>query len=365
MGIYQRLSGSRFYGIASCGLVATGLALAVVFCSCRDKVVEPNPEPKDYKVYFSSETAGSPMLFTFHTATLAIDSAYIPWGSLGGVTVSATGKRLYINDGISVHVVDASTLSPIAELPYPSRCPVAVSPDDRLVAITGEDLTILRTADYSVVFSDTDVSYQGAFSSDSKTFFCSVGIGPGSVGVVYSVDLSRQPYRVRHKSFSDGSVLQVVPSHNDTKWYLYLSVGSQVAAFEVYDVCTDSVIFRDLVIPGLGQLALTPDNRYVFYTNEGRLIFGPLPPLGFKIYDVLTNSAEQIIDSSWFTIEEGWISVPSYLAVTPDRRSLVMMSGLSSAQVLYLYDIPTGELLYRWIGFPRTFRNLSVMLARS
>jgi hypothetical protein len=344
------------------------LVFSLLVVSCHDKGVEPNGVPIDYRVYFSSETTGSPKLFAFHTTTLAIDSTSIPFGSLGGVTVSANGDRLYINDGIKVHVLDASTLEVITELPYPSLSPVAVSPDDRLVAITGNDLTIFRTSDYSVVFSDTDITRQGMFSSDSRVFFCPAGESSLAPRVVYSVDLAHRPYRVNHKAFSDGSVAEVVPSHDNAKWFMYLRIGTLVSAFEVYDVRADSVIFRTALRPGSGRLVLTPDNRYVFYTNPGGGLIGPPPPSGFSVYDVRANTAREIIDTSFFDGVYGdsvaWWSPPTYLAVTPDGRWLVMMSGMMTAQAVYLWDISAERPVYRWMGYTRQFYNLSVRLTR-
>lgn len=343
-------------------LLVAILGTATFFCfACRDKGVEPNSVPRDYKVYFSSETAGSHKLFTFHTGTLEVDSADLPWGSFGGVTVSADGKRLYINTAVTVHVVDAATLSPVAELPYRSFEPVAVSPDNRLVAITGDDLTILRTSDYSVLFSDTNETYGGAFSSDNKMFFCPALPSSHSLAVVYSVDLSRRPYRVTRKGFN-GHVVEVVPSHDQSKWFVYSNTSSWSSLFEVYDVDSDSVVFRDVLTPGFGHLALTPDDRYVFYTNPGRGIGAP-PPSGFLVYDVRTNSSTAIIDTDFFRGGDDstgwWKSAPAYLTVTPDGRWLVMMSGLMTGQVIYLWDIPADRPVFRWRGFPRQFYNLS------
>lgn len=351
-------------GLQSAALAAA-MGWAVLCGGCREKPVEPKPEPSDNKMYFSSETAGFPKLFALNTTTLAIDSVDIPWGSLGGVTVSARGDRLYVNDGSKVHVINASTMSLIAELPYPSLSPVAISPDNRLVAITGQDLTILRTSDYSVVFFDTNISYNGVFSSDSKTFFCATRASSQSDRIVYSLNLSRRPYRVIQKGFS-GSVAHVVPSRDNTKWFIYVSTGIFSSAFEAYDVATDSVVFRKPITPGRGgQIAMTQDDRYVFYSNPEGGLNGPPAPWGFSVYDVRANTAREIIDTAFFSgYYSGdsllWVSVPTYLAVTPDGRWLVMMSGLFTAQVVYLWDIPAGQPVFRWMGYPRQFLNLSV-----
>lgn len=345
----------------------TGAVVVVIGLSC-DKGMEPGTPsgPQDYKVYFSSETAGSPKLFTFHTATLAIDSADMPWGSLRGVTVSADGRRLYIDDGSAIHVTDAISLSHITDLPYQSWSPVAVSLDNRLIAITGRDLFILRTSDYSVVFSDTSNTFEGVFSADSKNFYCasdSSSVGPRTV---FSVDLSRAPYRANHKRIVDGSVVQIVPSRDESLWFLYLRVNSEAFAFEVFDVRIDSVIFIDLQVPGAGRLQLAPDDNRVYYGNPGNGFTGWSPMLGFSVYDCRSNSTTRVIDAEFFSWP--WPSdtalrvksPPTHLAVTPDAKQLIMLCSHGYNGVIYSWDLLENKPVNRWIGFPRQFMNLSI-----
>ena len=351
-------------------------ALAVLFAgqfACDDKGTEPKPpEPVDYPVYFS-EPGFTPQLFVFHPETRQVDSVDIPWETRNGVTVSADGKLLYLAQTFSVLVVDTDSLSSItdslsfiAELPYDSDDPVAVSPDNQLVAITGDDLTILRTSDYSVLFSDTDRTLNGQFSTDSKSFYCAAGWSSQTPGLVYKVDLSDSLFPVTRRLFADGGVTHVIPSLDDSKWFLSLRVRTWTSAFEVYDVATDSIIFREILVPGSGQIAITPDGKRIFYNNPGRSGTDPPAPPGFTIFDVEANKVDRLVEDLDFFSGSTWVAHPNAMAVTPDGRWLSILGGSLALRVLYLYDINSGQLVFRepWGGNSHAFRNISIQSAK-
>jgi hypothetical protein len=340
--------------------LALALVVLLLVASCKDKGVEPQQGPEDYKVYFAEfQRSGPSTLFAFHPTTQQIDSVVMPWNVQTGVVVSADGSRLYIGNRTQVVVADARSLSKIAELPYASRWPVAVSPDNSLVAITGDDLTILRTSDYSVVFSDTDRTWFGCFSSDSKTFFCSTD----GADLVYRVSLSDTNHPVTRKRFNDGGAHQVIPSCDGRKWFLYLFHGDY-SVFEVYNVEADSIVFGKAFAPGDGRLAVMPNESRLFYTNPGNMGSLISPPLNFTIFDVQQNAISKVIyDTSMFTIG-GYYYPPNEMAVTPDNRWLILRGGDTDAGVIYLYDIEHDSLTYRqdWGGIPRSLTGPSVQI---
>ena len=231
-------------------LVGAILSCFLMGFSC-DKSVEP-VEPTDYPFYISATNPNQ--IFTFHPQTKKLDSTAVPWNA--SVTVSADGKLLYVALGTSVLVVDAKTFTEIAEIPYPHRA-IAVSPDNKYLALTGDDLFILRTSDYSLIFSDSAGILYGSvsFSVDSRTLYCAVRIDVGSSHVVLKVALNDSTFQKSWYSFTGGSVVQVLPSIDETKLFLYLAVGLWTYAFEVYDILEDSVIFRDFLVPGGGGMA--------------------------------------------------------------------------------------------------------------
>jgi DNA-binding beta-propeller fold protein YncE len=340
-----------------CLLPTVAIVAALYLPGCDDKPTEPRLA-KDYPVYFCQPDI-DPMLFVYHPVTRQIDSIDIPWKPKEGVTVSADGKRLYLAQRKSVVVVDTDSLSLIAELPYEPDDPIGVSPDGRMIAIADGGLHVLDAADYTVVFQDTTPVIHCVFSADGGKLYCA---GKGS-NFVYKVDLCDSTYPVSRKEFADGMMIHVVPSIDESKWFLYLQFSTFGFVFEVYDVFTDSVIFTDVLVPGYGHIAITPDGKYAFYTNACR--DGTLFPqiLGFTVFDIEANEINRVVSDIGFFTDSNWIGPPYWLAVTPDSRWLAMTGGCKIAQtVLYLYDIRREQLAHReaWGGSGHFFTNLTV-----
>ena len=346
-----------------CLLLAAAIGLSLCIAGC-DKPVEPKPLT-DYPVYFC-DPEGTPELFTYHPLTQQVDSIEIPWRPREGITVSADGKHLYLALRTSVVVVETDSLSVIAELQYEPDRPVAVSPDNQLVAITGDDLYILRTCDYAVVFSDTDRTENGYFSSDSRSFYCAAGWSSDSRGVVYKVDLTDSLFPVTRRPFAEGGVVHVIPSMDESKWFLYLTVQTWISVFEVYDVFKDSIIFREGLTPGYGHIAISPDGKYAVYTNPGRSATDPPAPPAFTVFDIESNAIDTVVSDIDFFSDSTWVAHPNWLAITPDSQWLAILGGSLALRVLYLYDIQKGQLVHRedWGGSGHTFTNLSVQNAR-
>ncbi|MCX6834141.1 MAG: hypothetical protein NTW07_03240 [candidate division Zixibacteria bacterium] len=332
------------------GVVAAAISVACLWTACcEDKPTEPKPA-KDYPVYIG-DLAG-PSIFTYYPRSRRVDSAAIPWEANWGISASADGKRLYLATDSNVVVIDPATRGVLTELPYRRSWSVVVSPDNRLVAITGDDLFILRTSDYSVLFSDTDMTEEGRFSSDSKTFYCAAGWSTTSTGFVYKVKLACGQSLVERLHIPQGGVLYVVPSNDETKLFLYVRYRTWTCGFEVYDVAADSIIFRDILVPGAGEIAMTSDGKYVFYTNPGVSVTDPPPPGTFTIFDVVKNQIHDTV-SAYDYVPPTWCTCPpNTMAVTPDDRWLVMLGGAGLGQfVMYLYDLRKEEFVdYQELG---------------
>ena len=289
-------------------LLAAIILAALCLTACCDKPIEPRPV-KDYVFYFN-DASYSDRYYRYHTASRKVDSLTIPYDSRTSLAVSADGTRLYLSDGMKTVVVSADSLDVITEIPYQGR--VAVSPDNQLVAILGPEIQILKASDYSMLFYDTSAASRGRFSQSSKKLYC-VG-GPG----VITIDLLDHPYLTTRKGFP-GIVLQVIPSLDDDKWFLYRKVYTFDYFFEVYDVQRDSVVFSEYLTPGHGEIEITPDGRYAFYTNPGRIIgFEGVPFI--TVFDIEKN---QVIDTIFTPSPVNNYMVPQNLAITPDGSKLV------------------------------------------
>jgi len=165
----------------------SAIFLCLLIFGCDYGPTKPKPSD-DYPVYFADPEGGT-QLFAFYPASRRIDSVIVHYDAHEGLTVSADGSLLYLAGRGEIRVVRTDSFSLVTTLPYEPDGPVAVSPDGELIAVCGDDLHILRTSDYSVVYLDTTFVGTGRFSSDSKVFYC-----PGWTeelgNHVYRLDLS-------------------------------------------------------------------------------------------------------------------------------------------------------------------------------
>jgi|GEM_PF-1495621 len=314
----------------------------------------PPPRPgKDYVVYFKDDVSGGGMCYGYHPLTSQVDSFWLPAGAWWGMAVSSDGTILYVvakNDIILVVDLDTETI--ITELPYEAKGGVAVSPDGQLVAILGDDLYILNTSDYSLVFHDTSEVKKGVFSSDSRSLYCTNDVtGTGSY-LAYKVDLDND-FLVTRRGFVGGNTIGVIPSQDEERWFVYLYRGDFTGFFKVYDVETDSIIFSEFITPGGGYMALTPDGKYLFYTNPGGLLFGPPPPSSFTAFDVEANDIYQVISTAGIP---DCMPMPEYfpvgeIAITPDGRWLIGLGAVGCGGP-FLLNLNTMEIedCFFWNG---------------
>ena len=285
--------------------------------------------PKDYPVY-SWDCNLEEVYLAYHPTTNQIDTfpVSIPrpltWN---GLFASADGASLYFSLGSSVAILDLASNSLIDSLPY--KAVLAVSPDNRLIAVRDDlGFYILNTSDYSEVFHDTDFVLQGTFSTSSTGFYanCYSDAGVPSRYYVCYVDLADTLLPVVRVPFDDGALMEIMPSLDETKWFLCLAYEECHTYFEVYDVSTDSIVFEDEIGAGLGELEMSVDGRYVFYATPGSDHDLCLPPpRSIKVYDVLGNSIHcDISTTGVFDPPHDDYGVPvGNMCATPDGRSLV------------------------------------------
>lgn len=306
-------------------LIAAGtLGLCLYFAACDGKKPNEPEEPKDYVVYFSDGCVNEGY-YGYHPQTGQLDSLPIPvHAALGDMAVSADGKKLYMCTDQFIGVVGLETLELVGELPYTGA--VTFSPDNRLVAIQGNGLYILNTDDFSLFYEDTTRTWGGCFGRDSKRLYCCGG--SASDPCVYIFDLDAGP-TITKKQFSDAStMIKVMPSPDESKWFLFRYSGYQYTAFfDVYDVLADSIIFRDWLIPMAGSMTLTPDGRYLFYSIPNT-IYGGDAPSYFTVFDVEKNRIRMLVSTVGFKDGFDPIYMPvGDLAMTPDGQWLIAGDG--------------------------------------
>lgn len=340
-------------------LIAAGiLELCLYFAGCDGKKPDEPEVPKDYVMYFYDGGAYN-VFYGFHPLTCTLDSFYLPGDHWRHMTVSANGKRVYLPEANTVAVVDLESKTILAHLPYKATGGVAVSPDGQLLAVLGDDLHILNTSDYSVVFHDTDLVSRGRFSDDSRSFYCGSG-GEVTRRAAYKVALD-SGFAVTRKLFSDGSVSSIIPSLDQSKWFLSLYAGICQSSFEVYDVASDSVIFRQSLVPGACRITLTPSGRFLFYTNSGVWQCTVPPPDSFFVFDVENNRCHVSIPA--YAVEDDGDTVrraPGELAITPDGRWLVAAGWADGTGGFMALDVNRLEIYWSsTLGYRVQVRSLT------
>ncbi|MFH1372781.1 MAG: hypothetical protein ABII79_03190 [bacterium] len=325
--------------------VLAGLVLYLSACN-GDKPTGP-PQPKDYVVYF--DDSGNPgWIYAYHVGSDLLDSFQVAVGSLRGLTVSADGKKLYLALQDSCFMLEIGNPQNLTKLPYDAGGGIAVSPDNRLVAIQGNDLYVLSTSDYSVVFHDTDQTYWGTFSYDSRTFY-----GSRYRDYVYRVEVKGSKPPVR-RQFTDFVFTWVRPSPNEHYWYIYAGWGLCHMAVQLFDVGADSVVFSYHFEPGNGQLELTPDGQRLFFTYPDMTISYCWPPsTSLSVLNTGSRAVEHvniIVDSLYGT--QPSLLYLSHIEITPDGRFLVGIDR--DIAMLVLVDVETLQVIrHRRIGDPK------------
>ncbi len=309
--------------------VATALmAVSLWLAGCGDKPTQPPKpkEPKDYVFYFN-DGGYRDRYYRYHTVTKKIDSLAIPYGSQGCLAVAADGSRLYLSDRTQTRVVTTDSLRLITELP-PGH--IAVSPDNQYVAIAGPDsIVILQTDDYSAVYSDTFNFLNGRFSNNSEIYY---GNGQHHLLTVRLTD----PVETSDKTVSGGGIYRFVPSPDDSRLYLYVLQGGYDFLFAVVDVASDSIVFQTPITPGFGDIEITPNGKYVFYTSPGHVLIGPPSSPYITVYDADKNEIHKQISIVDYTLIQ-------FLAISPDGRKLVAAGGPGIGQFIVI-DVGQMEI---------------------
>ncbi len=317
-------------------------------------------QPQDYPVYFADGSRAG-WYFEYHPLTNSIDSFQLSFtaASSNDIESSADGSDLFIRGENSVAVVDLDSHVVVTELPYTGG--IVASPDNRYVAITGEDLWILNRDDFSVFFHDTLTVGSGSFSRDGQRFYCiSASITPGLTYVI-TFNLANG-FTTDTSLVTDYAISRFVPNPSERYLYLYLRTGQCDRAFAVYDTDVDSIVHFHEFTPGQGDLTVTLDGRYVFYSNPGRMIgFGecPIGPWGFHIYDAQSTQATLFSTVGIVTGEQSDGFLVGEFALTPDGRWLVA-GAAEGGNVLLAVDLMEMETRH-FIQFEwgRQFRSLT------
>ena len=338
------------------GALAVGAGIASFWqFGCDERPTQPDPpepEPKDYPVYMVNNDGGS-QCFRYHIGSEKLDTLSVPtqfW--IGGSALSPDDTRLFWAERTRTLVIDLATLDTVAELPYVAGRGICASPNGRYIALKGSTyLNVLSADDYSSVFVDSAVMLRGGcFSSDDNRFYSAMG---DSVAVVYQLDLANG-FTVTRDTLTDRVYLRhMLTSPDETKWFLYRQFNTYQDCFEVYDLQLDSVVFRDYLVPGYGEMVVTPDGHYVFYTQPGPPQMDYTGPPHFTVFDAWRNRIDRLVAVTGMVDGINPTYLPlNELAMTPDGRWLIV-GGFYPADQFVVFDIATLSLV-RLVSIPES-----------
>jgi len=328
-------------------LIGVCLCLITLFISCcdDDNPVKPPPDIDtiDYKVYFAD--ASHPYTyFAYHTATKVLDSFTLPYRCDSGFAVSPDGTTMYLHTAHSVVVIDLDSLTLRAEHTLETKGnQMSISPDGAFLSVLHTELTIVRTSDFSVVYHGAAYSFNGIFSSDSKTFYCAtideqnyIYLNRIRLGDSLSVDSTY---------FADGATWRIVPTRDESLWFLFLWIWNDLFVFEAYNTTTDSVVYSMGFAPGHGDMEITPDGRYVIFSQPGRLNSDVPPPVYFTIFDVARNNVYRRVTTEGIadTISPYGFAIGE-LCITPDGRHLIGLAPNGGGE---LFDFNLKTMAFR------------------
>jgi DNA-binding beta-propeller fold protein YncE len=313
------------------------LAILAVGCDDGSPTKSPPVEQEEYIFYISADHPPH-KCYRYYSLSKKVDTVDLPFRAGRGMAVAADGSRLYAYDieRYVYAVLDTDSFRVITELDYGGYGHgLAVSPDNRLVALcvydAGENsgMWILNADDYSVVYHDTLPAGDPVFSHDSKRLYRQ------DSHRAYRLDLTGSEFELTSRAlpYPGLGVSHMIPSHDESKYFLYRVFNDRISTFHVYDLDLDSLIFRHDFMPGRGSMEMTPDGRYVFYTNPGAMNSDVPAPFHFTAFDVENNEIYKTIETTSPRPQQDGQHV-GRLAITPDGRKLVALNAIGGTFVV-------------------------------
>jgi hypothetical protein len=312
----------------------------------NDKPTGPT-EPKDYYVYLCDQFKPD-FYFRYHIGIGEYDSIPAPYSTLrSGYCISPDGKTMYISPADYGCIAELSLDSSIVVAEHPIdlnqgssggwRRRVAISPNSHYLAIVDQFLHIYDTRNFNLIYSDTiDRFLHGEFSQGGGFFFCAGHDIDYTDFYVLKIDLARGLVETRW-DFPQGAIYNVLCNVSINKLFMYTRIYRDMFLFQVYDISMDSIIYTKSFCPGHGHMVITPNNRYIIYSQPGTIISDCVAPEYFTVYDFVRNRIDREVDAFVDTL--GLVYPTDDLYVTPDGRHLI---GISNLNGLFDYDIELG-----------------------
>jgi DNA-binding beta-propeller fold protein YncE len=225
--------------------------------------VEPRGGERDYSVYFGD--LQSDVKYEYHPRTNSIDSFLIPGSINSFLSISPDGKNLFAWGNQQIIKYDLATSSVIQF--WPRAGSIVVAPDGNMAAVFDGDFYLIAMRGGTVLYHDTSRFFLGAFSRDSKAFYATRYY---QVSQVIRIDL-------RHGIHSDSlevdqTLSYAIEADANGDGFFLLSQEMETDVLAHYDWGGHSSDWRQPMLPGEGDIQLSPDGKILYISNPGPLI---------------------------------------------------------------------------------------------
>jgi len=310
-----------FVILAGIGLTASG---------CGDDGPVGPITPKEQVVYFANQNPPYEF-YCYHISSGKLDTFFLPYvnnGSWLSLAVSLDGRWMYLPSGTSIAIVDLRTRQIVKRYPAPGSSGVmefGLSPDGRYLGVTrlGEPnqrgLWIIRANDGDVIFHDSVSSSHGIFSDNSGRYYC---VAFDSLGHLYAYTLNLdRAFAISRTYFPNGAAWRILPNKAESIWGAFLWIFNDIFLFELYDPKADSVLYSQSMIPGFGEMVFSKDEKYIIYSQPGRLNSDVPIPDYFTIFNVENMQVEHQVHIAHDSLHP--FHYISELYVTPNGQHLI------------------------------------------
>jgi len=263
---------------------------------CDDGPSKPWPYVSDYDIYVRGFLTAEDDFLIYNTKTETIIDSFPMAYSSHDPQVSADGLLLFL-PGFhlteQLAVADTRTKSILRTVDIKGSY-MAVSPNNRNIAIFGDSIHIVDITTFGVVYSDTTPVQPGRFNLKGDKLLCAT-----SQCDILILDLATDPV-TRTIIDYPGYCPYMVSSSIDDKILFVLSYsGSRYRGFfEVYDTESDTILFQHELLTLYGHLEITPDGNYAVFAEIQEYISPPEDPPSprtVNIYDARNLRMKTII----------------------------------------------------------------------
>lgn len=336
--------------ILQTAIIAAGLLIA----SCGDGGPTKPNEVRLPKFYFRD--IGNPnQIHVYDVRTdslrtlLVPDGVFGPSAGYGPMAGSSCLRRLYLGDyrgglaNTGVYDLDLDSLIDIK--PIPSYYGIAVSPDDRLLALCGDSLLVVKTSDFSVVFHDSARAARPVFSRNSRTLYAVEG---RNLQYAFIIRFGDSIACERHTFPTP--IWRILPSPDEKRWFVYSVLGANTQGVGVYDPATDSLLEGTTTSPGRGDMEWTPDGKRLIYDSPGGYVVQGPVPFAFFFADLSTGFQVSTVNTSPLTDQDDSTFDgfrPSEMALSRDGQYLAAAPA-SLMGAFVIYNTWTGKFMRCW-----------------